>query len=349
MHCSIIPDDVLKKIKDKNSQEITQKLREQRIKLLQLRLEGKIPEPAPTDEIRVLFDGHHNDKLDDADSNILEIDYERGHVDVKTNIELEMMDKVWDFFSQYLHRESFDGKGAAWKIFKYVGEKYNNAFWNGEVFAFGDGDQIIFRTFWIQDVCTHEAMHGVTEHVAGLVYQGESGALNEHISDVFGICCNHKLHPEVPESDKWIIGLGIWTPQINGKGLRSFTVEPAYDDPILGIDAQPKHMINFYKGIADHGGVHLNSGIPNHAFYAFCKRSGKKSYEEPLKIWWDALQHTGSFDNFQVFANKTVTFAPINLKQHLIDAWGDVGIYTVQIKPSLWGRLIEFFRLIFRR
>ncbi len=332
MICSIVPDVILKKLKDTYSLRISENTRFNREEQRDI----KVPIPGQHDELRVLYDAHNRMQLDDNESNVLEVDYEQEHKDTHTNQELEMFDKVYDFFLQKLGIESYDNKDAVWKIFKHFGENYNNAFWNGEVFAFGDADQVFMKTFWIQDVCGHEAMHAVTEYVTALEYQGQSGALNESISDVVGICLNHFLG-----NNSWIVGEGIWTEQIKGRGLRNFTLEPAYDDPIIGRDNQPKHMKDLYTGVEDNGGVHINSGIINHEFYQFVQRSGKKSYVEPLNVWWKSIQKTRAYDNFSTFAYNTVQECDDHeLKTHLIAAWFDVGM---EIKgPSIWN----FFRTL---
>jgi len=340
MFCAIIPDDVLKKIKDKHTLENSEAIRDFRAATVVLKKASKIPIPGDHDEVRVLYDAHNTLLLNQDESNIIEVDYETEHKNVDSSPELDMFDKTYDFFLQKLGMESYDNRDAIWKIFMHYGKLYNNAFWNGNAFVFGDADQIFFRTFWIQDVCCHEAMHAVTEYVTQLIYQGQSGALNEHISDVAGICLVNFLLPE-GEQWKWVIGEGIWMPYVLGKGLRTFTLEPAYDDPILGKDGQPKHMKDFYSGKLDHGGVHINSGILNHAFYSFVYRSGKKPFEEPLNIWWKAIQRTRAFDDFSGFAWNTIQVAG-ELKGHLEAAWSDVGIVPKQRKWDLWD-IIRLF------
>jgi len=274
--------------------------------------------------------------LDENEANIIEVDYEQEHKNVNSSVELEMFDKVYDFFRQKLGMESYDNRDSIWKIFQHFGTQYNNAFWNGKVFVFGDADKVFFSTFWLQDVCAHEAMHAVTGYVTQLEYLGQSGALNEHISDVLGICLKNFL--QGVGQWNWVIGEGIWTAQIKGKGLRTFTLEPAYDDPIIGKDGQPKHMKDLYTGKQDNGGVHINSGILNHAFYAFVYRCGKKPFEEPLNIWWKAIQRTHAYDDFAAFAYNTIQVSGA-LKGHLEAAWKDVGIIPKERKWTFWDSI----------
>ncbi|SQI22331.1 Extracellular minor metalloprotease precursor [Salmonella enterica subsp. arizonae] len=134
--------------------------------------------------------------------------------------------------------------------------------------VFGDGDGEIFNRFTSSiDVVAHELTHGVTETEAGLIYFGQSGALNESLSDVFGSLVKQFHLQQTAGQADWIIGEGLLAKGINGKGLRSMAAPgTAYDDPLLGKDPQPAHMQNFIKTREDNGGVHLNSGIPNRAF-----------------------------------------------------------------------------------
>jgi Zn-dependent metalloprotease len=134
--------------------------------------------------------------------------------------------------------------------------------------VFGDGDGEIFNRFTIAiDVVAHELSHGVTESEAGLIYFEQSGALNESLSDVFGSLVKQYQRQQTADKADWIIGEGLLAKGIHGKGLRSMS-QPgtAYDDPVLGKDPQPAHMKDFVHTQQDNGGVHINSGIPNHAF-----------------------------------------------------------------------------------
>lgn len=174
-----------------------------------------------------------------------------------------------DFFWKEYQRDSLDNKGLILTGTVHYGREYQNAFWNGQQMVFGDGDGEIFNRFTIAiDVVAHELSHGVTETEAGLIYFEQSGALNESLSDVFGSLVKQYHLKQTADKADWLIGEGLLAKGINGKGLRSMS-EPgtAYDDPLLGKDPQPAHMKDFIKTREDNGGVHLNSGIPNRAFY----------------------------------------------------------------------------------
>jgi Zn-dependent metalloprotease len=174
------------------------------------------------------------------------------------------------------------------------GTKYNNAFFNGEQMAYGDGDKIVFSDFChdLSVVC-HELGHALIDRTVPLEYQGMSGALNESYADIFAICFMHynskKSFGQLCVDD-WKIGAKC----VVGEGaLRSFTEEPARTNTSpLGPDTDPKNMSQFYSGTEDEGGVHINSGIINHLFYQVCKilcGPDDKTWEKPLKLWYKLL------------------------------------------------------------
>lgn len=320
MFCGIIPDDLLKKIGDKQSLEISKQLRtlrEERLEILNL------PNPEPHVEIRALYDA--KTKLTGGD--LLRFDRQtHGATAIGSTPELQMFNIVYDFLHDNVQRESFDNHNSAMKIYKNVGVNYNNAFWDGDRFAFGNGDQETFRTFWIQNIASHEAMHAVTEWVAGLKYQGEAGALNEHISDVFAACVDQFKANQKPEEASWLVGDGVWMGHINGVALRTFKDELAYNDTWVGRDPQGKHMRDYIYTRKDNGGVHLNSGIPNHAFYQFCIITGLESWTVPFSIWYNALNICRPDETFAQFANHTMDVCPTEYKGKLNEAWAKVGI-----------------------
>src|SRR5438876_1134023 len=128
-------------------------------------------------------------------------------------------------------------RNATWH-YAEDGSGYDNAFWNGQRMVFGDGDGIIFNGFTVAlDIIGHELTHGVTGSEANLVYTGESGALNESISDVFGsLVKQYALKQQAGQAD-WLIGSGLLAHGIHGVALRSMKAPgTAYDDPKIGKD-----------------------------------------------------------------------------------------------------------------
>ncbi len=220
---------------------------------------------------------------------------------------------TFDFYAQAYQRNSIDDAGLPLDATVHFGEQYNNAFWNSTQMVFGDGDGQIFNRFTISlDIIGHELTHGVTEHEAQLQYFNQSGALNESISDVFGSLIKQFVRKQTADQADWLIGEGLLTPKIHGAGLRSMK-DPgsAYDDPLLGKDPQPKHMKDFLNTYEDNGGVHTNSGIPNHAFYATAIAIGGFAWEKAGRIWYDALRdpRVKADTAFQAFASVTFDVA----------------------------------------
>jgi Zn-dependent metalloprotease len=204
---------------------------------------------------------------------------------------------TYELFQQVYRRNSIDGRGMPIVSTVHYGIGYDNAFWNGNQMVYGDGDedlppdQRLFNRFTISmDIMGHELTHGITQYEAGLLYSGQSGALNESISDIFGILVKQYYHnTSVGESD-WLIGTGLFTENVSGIAIRSMK-EPgtAYNDPVLGKDPQPGHMDDYVNTVEDAGGVHINSGILNHAFYIMAMELGGKAWEKAGMIWYVTL------------------------------------------------------------
>jgi Zn-dependent metalloprotease len=173
----------------------------------------------------------------------------------------------------------------------HYGENYDNAFWNGRQMVYGDGDGELFRRFTRSlDVIGHELAHGIIQCEADLRYQDQPGALNESYADVFGSLVKQYRKKQKAEEADWLIGEGLFTRKVKGQALRSLKAPgTAYDDPILGKDPQPSHMSEYVKTQEDNGGVHINSGIPNRAFYEVAIRLGGYAWEKAGRIWYLAL------------------------------------------------------------
>jgi Zn-dependent metalloprotease len=240
----------------------------------------------------------------------------------------------YDFFWEVLGRDSIDNKGFALVGSVHYGQHYENAFWNGSQMVFGDGDGEIFERFTRSlDVVGHELTHGVIESEAGLVYADQSGALNESLSDVFGVLIKQHVLGHTADEADWLIGADLLTPRIKGIGLRSMAHPgTAYDDPLLGKDPQPDHMSKFVITQEDNGGVHINSGIPNRAFYLVAKALGGFAWEKAGRIWYDALcdQRLNREASFIAFAHLTIEHAGQRFSAHEASAvrkgWADVGV-----------------------
>lgn len=241
---------------------------------------------------------------------------------------------TYDFYKQRFSRDSLDDRGLPLVSSVHVGQNLNNAFWTGDQMAYGDGDSKLFTRFTRSlDVVAHELSHGVISYTADLVYQNESGALNEHFADVFGMLTRQWHQRQDAKTADWLIGKDIMGPQTKARGLRTFKAEKAYEnDPYFGTDPQPKNIRDQYRGSNDNGGVHINSGIPNHAFYLFANALGGNAWERAGGVWYESLLALSTEAQFTDMVLATEKAA---IEQHgngslvnraLMQAWRVVGL-----------------------
>ncbi len=258
----------------------------------------------------------------------------RASADDSVNRAFEGLGRTREFYKEILDRDSLDGHGMRLNGYVHYDASYNNAFWDGSEMIFGDGDGVLFTDFTKSlDVIAHELTHGVTEFTAGLEYLNQSGALNESISDVFGSLVKQWAAQQTADKADWLIGAEVFTPDIDADALRSMR-DPgkAYNNPILGRDPQPDHMSKYVNMSDDNGGVHINSGIPNKAFYLTSVGIGGNAWEAPGHIWYAALQASNSTTDFQEFADTTYLKAGQLYgsqgaeQQAVLSAWKEVGI-----------------------
>ncbi|MFB8368499.1 M4 family metallopeptidase [Pseudarthrobacter sp. NPDC055928] len=216
-------------------------------------------------------------------------------------------------YAEVFGRNSIDGEGLPLDATVHFGKLYDNAFWDGSQMVFGDGDGEVFQRFTRSlSVIGHELAHGVTQYSAGLAYRNQAGAINESMSDVFGALVEQFLRQQSFKEASWLIGEGLFTEHVEGSALRSMKAPgTAYDDDVLGKDPQPDSMDSYVRTSADNGGVHINSGIPNRAFYLVAEALGGNAWESPGRIWYETLTD-GSLPataTFSVFARATAASA----------------------------------------
>jgi Zn-dependent metalloprotease len=188
----------------------------------------------------------------------------------------------------------------------------NNAFWDGSQMAYGDGDGVVFQCFTRSlDVVAHELTHGVQSFTSDLVYRGQSGAINEHFSDVFGVLVRQWRRQETGPRASWLVGAEVLVPAKTRRAIRDMERPgTAYTaDPVLGSDPQPDHMDRIYTGAADSGGVHINSGIPNRAFVLFAQAVGGPAWETPAAVWYEAMLRLPRTATFAALAKTTIKIA----------------------------------------
>ena len=216
---------------------------------------------------------------------------------------------TYKFYWEACRRDSIDAAGMLMDGLVHYGTNYNNAMWDGDQMLFGDGDGLLFTRFTGSlDVIGHELTHGVTQYELNLVYSSQAGALNESMSDVMGsLVKQYALKQTAPQAD-WLIGPDCVGPKLK-PALRSMKA-PGTANPY---DNQPADMDGYVKTMEDHGGVHTNSGIPNHAFYLLAIKLGGNAWERAGRIWYETLRDPKLRPNsgFRSFASATVRQAGI--------------------------------------
>lgn len=228
--------------------------------------------------------------------------------DVSINQAYDGFGSTYKLFWDIYHRDSIDNQGMPIEGLVHYGNAYDNAFWDGAGHMFfGDGDgQYLLDTTKSLDVIGHELTHGVTQYEANLTYSDQSGALNESMSDVFGSLVKQYAKKQSAGKADWLIGKEIVGPEL-APALRSMKAPGTANQ----YDEQPADMDHYVRTSADNGGVHINSGIPNYAFYVTATTLGGKAWEAAGNIWYDALQdpRITPKSTFALFAGVTLRHA----------------------------------------
>lgn len=287
---------------------------------------------------RIVYDAKNGSSLPGT---IVRKEGDAPSADVGVNEAYDGSGYTYDLYNDIYKRNSIDGSGMRIDSTVHYQKGYDNAFWNGEQMVYGDGDEDLpeserlFNRFTIAlDVIGHELTHGVTQFEAKLTYFQQPGALNESMSDVFGsLVKQYHLQQTAADAD-WIIGQGLLTKNVNGVGIRSMKAPgTAYDDPVLGKDPQPAHMKDYVNTISDNGGVHINSGIPSHAFYVIAVELGEYAWEKAGQIWYVTLKDKLTANSkFQDCANLTYQvagelFGAGSIEQQAVQkGWTEVGL-----------------------
>jgi Zn-dependent metalloprotease len=325
-------------VKAQQTAQATDQLRAQRVAIASGGVVPRGPQAAGGVKARTVYTANHTSSLP---GQVARAEGAPPTGDLATDEAYDGSGATYDLYWDIYQRNSIDGSGMALNSTVHYQQGYDNAFWNGQQMVYGDGDedlppaQRLFNRFTIAiDVMGHELTHGVTQFTGGLVYSNQPGALNESFSDVFGSLVKQRsLGQDVNMAD-WIIGKGLLTSNVNGVGLRSMK-DPgtAYNDPVLGKDPQPAHMKDYVTTSSDNGGVHINSGIPNRAFYLASMALGGYGWEKTGQIWYVTLRdRIKASSNFQTAADLTFTVAGelygVNsLEQQAVkNGWAGVGI-----------------------
>lgn len=238
-----------------------------------------------------------------------------------------------DFMSVVLGRNSVDDHGLSIDSSVHYSRSYCNAFWEDDRCVFGDGDGLIFKNFVSSnDFVGHEVMHGVTEYTAKLEYEREAGALNESMSDVFGVVFRQWRAKQDLSTAEWSIGSDMMGPtalQLGWTCLRH-VAEPSAS---FSMTKQPSRYSD-YDGSEE---PHINSGIPNRAFFLATTALALPSWTSTARIWYRALTSANAFPSmtFSKFATLTVN-AAIELGDQLPGAVDAVSKAwnAVEVTPS---------------
>jgi Zn-dependent metalloprotease len=158
------------------------------------------------------------------------------------------------------------------------GGPLDNAFWNGKAMFYGNGNIGFKALAGSMDVAGHEMTHGVVENTANLEYEGESGAINESMADVFGA---------MMDPTDWLIGEDVVKTAVFPSGALRSLEDPHNGGTNLSDNGfQPKHVNEQFTGSQDNGGVHINSGISNHAFFRYATAITRA---KAAKVYYKAL------------------------------------------------------------
>lgn len=220
---------------------------------------------------------------------------------------------TWDYFANVHGRLGWDGKGKGVHATVHFGKGYDNAFFNGKQLVFGDGDGTLMSPLaGALDVVAHEFTHGVTFHTAHLGGEGQNGALNEAVSDIFGCFVE----------GNWQMGEAIYHPNGRAQAMRDVAHPHASQNP--------ETMAEYVDGPDDNGGVHVNSTIVSHAAYLMTSGRHGLPTRTVEKIWYRALsRYLHARADFADAADATVAAARDlggGAESAVHDAWVAVGV-----------------------
>ncbi|TLM60121.1 MAG: hypothetical protein FDZ69_14035, partial [Deltaproteobacteria bacterium] len=253
-----------------------------------------------------------------------------------------------DYYQQTHQRSGIDGYGGHVTAFIHQPGAAGNAYWNGSYLAFGNDQSPLVKLPGALDIVAHEVAHGVTQYSADLEYQNQSGALNESMSDVFAA---------MVDRDDWLIGEDAYTgPAGHLRDLR---------DPHNADAPQPATMAEYvYLPISqDHGGVHINSGIPNRAAYLVADGLGVEGLGTSIgrvkteRIWYRALtQYLSKYSDFlhARWATEQAAsdlYGPASPERTAVQAaWSAVGVNDVSsttVAPTSADPVVGEDRLVY--
>ncbi|MDY7226850.1 M4 family metallopeptidase [Hyalangium rubrum] len=242
---------------------------------------------------------------------------------------------TYDMYKNVLGRDSLDGKGEKLVSNVHIGTNFVNAYWDGEQMNYGDGNGKDAGPLTTLDIAGHEITHGLTERTAGLIYRGESGGLNEAMSDIMGTGVEwYASQQNAAVKFDWAVGEDAWTPT-NGDPNDALRY---MDDPTAD-----GYSVDNYKNYPKQTEVHGSSGIANNAFYLLANGGTNKTSKQTvdggigmdkgLKIYYRALAHYMTPSTTFAQAREATIKAATDLfgatsteVQKVKDSWAAVGV-----------------------
>lgn len=344
-YCAIIPDHILEHLQQSKNPDIADAANATRLSSQAFRAAARLASSSSVAHARVtpglrrkVFDCNNTTDLS-ARGPVRNEELPAGD-DQASNRAFDFSGITWNFFKTLLGRESIDNRGMMITSSVHYDVKYDNAFWNGYQMVYGDGDGVVFTDLTkALDVVAHELTHGITQYTAELAYEGQSGALNESFSDIFGVLVRQwHQNQGNPLLANWLIGPDIMV-QVTAtrRGLRDIANPGTafIDDPLMGTDQQRAHMNQYLNTQQDNGGVHFNSGIPNRAFYLAATKIGGPAWETAGRIWYKTLtERLRANADFRKAAFETISVArdfyaaDRTIAWNVAQAWVEVGVLT---------------------
>jgi vibriolysin len=254
--------------------------------------------------------------------------------DLDINSAYDATGDTYNAYRNFWNRDSYDNAGAVLKSTVHYATNYCNAFWNGTQMVYGDGNaaQGCFPLARSVDVTAHELTHAVTENESGLIYSGESGGLNEAMSDIFGAFTQAwvdggRTGTLAVAADTWTVGEDVLPPALRWMN------DPATDGA----------SVDFWTSGAGNVDVHYSSGIANLAFYLLSQGGshprGKSTVvvtgigmEKAIRLFYALnVDYLTSSANFRAAASASMIaatdlgFSRAELNS-VADAWRAVGV-----------------------
>jgi Zn-dependent metalloprotease/PKD repeat protein len=204
--------------------------------------------------------------------------------------------QTYKYLNNTFNRNSINGQGG--NIISFVnvaendGSPMENAFWNGQAVFYGNGGEYFRPLAGALDVTAHELGHGVVSNAANLDYYGQSGSINETYADIFAT---------MVDRDDWLIGEEVTKTTYSPSGALRNMADPHNLGDSTQAYWQPEHLSEMYLGQKDNRGVHINSGIGNHAYYLYATAVGKEKAEQVFyRALNEYLTKTSQFIDFRI-------------------------------------------------